>query len=73
MSPEKKKQLDEYVRAIADILYEEAEEEQVETLFAIEETIRDQTLEYITPQLGVFLSKSEQEQKQEEKDPSKAS
>jgi hypothetical protein len=73
MSPEKKKQLDEYVRAIADILYEEAEEEQVETLFAIEETIRDQTLEYITPQLGVFLSKSEQAQKQEEKDLSKAS
>jgi hypothetical protein len=58
MSPERKAQLEEHIKAIGEILYEDVEEEQIDSLFAIEETIRDKTLEYITPKLGVFLSKS---------------
>ena len=66
MNPEKKKELDQHLQAIAAILYEEAQPDKLETLGGIEETIRGQTLEYITPQLGFFLSKEKQELQQEE-------
>jgi hypothetical protein len=54
MNPEKKKELDQHLQAIAAILYEEASSDKLETLGGIEETIRGQTLEYITPKLGFF-------------------
>lgn len=56
MTPEKEVLLAQHLEAIAALLYEETEAEQVESLAKIENTIRKQTLEYITPQLGVFLS-----------------
>lgn len=61
MTPEKEEKLTKYIDAIAALLYEEAEPEQVESLAKIEETVRKQTLEYITPQLGIFLSQKRQE------------
>jgi hypothetical protein len=66
MNPKKKQELDQHLQAIAEILYEEAESDKLETLGGIEETIREQTLEYITPQLGFFLSRKKQELRQEE-------
>ena len=66
MNPEKETLLKQHVEAIAHFLYEETEPEQVESLAKIEATIREQTLQYITPQLGVFLSSKQREQQQEE-------
>ncbi|ELR98437.1 hypothetical protein GLO73106DRAFT_00038430 [Gloeocapsa sp. PCC 73106] len=68
MKPEQQEKLNYYVEKIAKILYQEAKDGQLQNLEAIEETIRAQTLEYITPQIGVFFSKKPQEQAQVEGD-----
>jgi hypothetical protein len=68
MTPEKEALLGQHLEAIAALLYKETKPEQVESLAKIEATIRDQTLEYITPQLGIFLSNKLQELHQEELD-----
>ncbi len=57
MTPEKRRKLDKYINEIANILYEEADPTKIENLSGIESTIREQTLEYITPKIGFFLSK----------------
>ena len=64
MTPEQQKALEEHLEAIsqrsasrgANILYQETKPEQLESLAKIEATVRDQTLEYITPQIGFFCS-----------------
>ena len=68
MNPEKEVLLKQHLEAIASLLYEETKPEQVESLAKIEATIREQTLQYITPQLGIFLSNKQREQRQEESD-----
>jgi hypothetical protein len=62
MTPEKEVLLAKHLEAIAVMLYEETELEQLESVAKIENTIRKQTLEYITPQLGIFLSNKLREQ-----------
>jgi hypothetical protein len=66
MTPEKEQKLAKHIKAIAALLYEETEPTQVESLAKIEATVREQTLQYITPQLGFFLSQKQQELHQEE-------
>lgn len=66
MTPEEEKELKGHVQEIAKILYQQTKPEQVKTLSKIEETVRKQTLEYISPQLGFFLSPKSQEHHQEE-------
>jgi hypothetical protein len=66
MTPEAEKELTEHVEAIAKILYRQAKPEQVKTLAQIEAKVREQTLEYITPQLGFFLSNKLPKHKQGE-------
>lgn len=66
MKPEQQKELKEHLQAIAKILYAEADPDSVQSLEGIEKTIRTQTLEYITPEIGFFLLKKQQEQPQEE-------
>lgn len=61
MTPEEEKELTEHIQAIGKILYKQAKPEQVETLAKIEETVRGQILEQISPRIGVFLSNREQE------------
>ncbi len=56
MKPEEEKELTEHLNEIAKILYRQTKPEQVQTLAQIEATVREQTLQYITPQLGFFLS-----------------
>jgi hypothetical protein len=48
------KKLQEYARGIAEILYQEAAPEDLASLGDIEKTIRQQTLDYVTPQLGIL-------------------
>ena len=66
MTPEQQAELNLHLKAIAQILYQQADSSKLETLVGIEETIREQTLEYITPQIGFFFSKTLPELKQEE-------
>ena len=70
MKPEEEKELTEHIDAIArsapakliaKILYRQAKPEQVKTLAKIEAKVREQTLQYITPQLGFFCSNKLQE------------
>ena len=66
MKPVNQKKLQKHLQAVAKILYQEVETRELESLAGIEKTIRAQTLEYITPELGIFFSKKQQEQQQEE-------
>ena len=56
MTPENAQALKEHAAAIAAILYQETSPEQLTTLESIEKTVRDQMLEHITPNVGIFLS-----------------
>ena len=60
------KKLQKHLQAVAKILYQESEVRELDSLAGIEKTIRAQTLEYITPELGVFFLKKQREQQQEE-------
>ena len=60
------KKLQKHLQAVAKILYQEAEGTELDSLVGIEKTIRAQTLEYITPELGVFFLEKQQELQQEE-------
>ena len=62
MDTDKKAQIQAHARAIAALLYEETNPEQVNTLVGIEETVRDQLLEHVSPEIGNFLSKRVLEQ-----------
>ena len=55
-----------HIRSIANILYQQSDVKQLHNLATIEETIREQTLKYITPQIGFFLSKISQTLNREE-------
>ena len=66
MTPQTQQKLNSHIDAIAKILYEETSSEDIETLEGIEETVRKKTLEYLTPQIGFFLSKKLPEQLQVE-------
>ena len=68
MTPEEEQELTEHIDAIAKILYRQTQPEQVETLATIEETVRKQTLQHISPRIGFFLSNKLQEQQQGEPD-----
>ena len=65
MTPEKQKELENHIEAIAKILYEETEPKDLTSLAKIEEVVREQTLEHITPQIGFFLSRKRRKPKQE--------
>ncbi len=57
MDADKKAQIQAHARAIASLLYEETDPDQVQTLAGIEEAVRGQLLEYVSPEIGNFLSK----------------
>jgi hypothetical protein len=57
MDAAKQAELQAHARAIAALLYEEADAEQVQTLAGIEHTVRAQVLEHVSPEIGDFLSK----------------
>lgn len=66
MKPGDRKKIQKHLQAIAKILYQESEAKESQSLAEIEKTIRAQTLEYITPELGFFFSKKQQELHREE-------
>ena len=68
MTPEKIQTLQEHIQAIANIRYEETSPEQLNNLEVLEETVRQKVLEHVSPQIGVFLSKKQQEPMQVDQD-----
>ncbi len=61
MNPEKEKALKEHIQAIAKVLYEETSLEQLTNLETIEATVHHQVTEYVSPEIGIFLSKKQLE------------
>ena len=59
MTPETHQQLDTHVRAIAQILYDDAQANglPMDSLEDIEHTVRAQLLSHVSPGVGNFLSK----------------
>jgi len=66
MDADKKAQIQAHARAIAALLYEETDPEQVETLAGIEEAVRGHLLEHVSPEIGDFLSKQVAAQRADE-------
>ena len=60
MDAAKKAEIQAHARAIAALLYAEADAEQVQTLAGIEATVRAQLLEHVSPEIGVFFYRNEQ-------------
>ena len=65
MTPEQEQALEEHIRAIGKILYEDTPTEQLTTLASIEQAVRDQMLKHVMPKVGIFLSKQSQAQQQD--------
>ena len=65
MTPEQKQALQEHIRAIAKILYEDTSPERVTSLAGIEEAVRSQMQKHVMPEVGFFLSKKLQTQAQD--------
>lgn len=61
MSPEDQQALAAHSREIAKILHRNAPKNEMKTFEGIEKTIRGQLLEYVNPEIAVFLSKQKQE------------
>ena len=55
MDTDKKAQIQAHARAIAALLYEETDPEQIQTLAGIEEVVRGHILEHVSPEIGIFL------------------
>lgn len=55
MDSVKKAQIQAYAQAIAALLYEETDPEQVKTFAGIEEAVREHMLEHVSPEVGNFL------------------
>jgi hypothetical protein len=64
MTPEQKQALQDHVRAIAKILYEDTSPERLTNLAGIEEAVRSQMHKHVMPEVGVFLSKRLRAQQQ---------
>ncbi|BAB77312.1 hypothetical protein DSM107007_24730 [Nostoc sp. PCC 7120 = FACHB-418] len=73
MTPEQKQALQEHVKAIAKILYEDTSPERLTSLAGIEQAVRNQMQKHVMPEVGVFLSKQLQEPPQDTNDDSKVS
>lgn len=59
MTPDQKRQLDTHVQAIAQLLYNDAQGKglSVDSLRDIEQTVRVQLQEHVSPEVGNFLCK----------------
>ena len=56
MDTAKEAQIKAHALALAELLYDEADPEQVKTLAGIEVTVRDLWLHHVGPDIGNFLS-----------------
>lgn len=73
MDTAKKSQIQAHAHAIAALLYEETDPEQVKTLAGIEEAVREHVLEHVGPEIGNFLSQQAVAQRPDEPEGLRAS
>lgn len=66
MSPEEMEKVNHYADEIAKILYADSDPTTLESLEAIEITVRQKILERVSPRVGIFLSKAVQAQQRGE-------
>ena len=64
MTPEKQERLKGCLQELAALLYEETNKSELSDLESIEKTVRTQMLEYVSPQIALFLSNKQQESRQ---------
>jgi hypothetical protein len=72
MTPQEKAELDTHLKAIAKILYKDSDPAKMQTLEGIEVTVRQKIQQYVSPELGFFLSKNLPRPHQGNQEPSKA-
>lgn len=68
MTPEKAARLKTHLDAIAQLLYDESDPADIQTLEGIEITVREQIQAHVSPELGHFLSARSAAQKPGESD-----
>lgn len=66
MNPEQSQQLKQHIDAIAQLLHADAQAKgmSLSSLGEIEQTVRSQLQQYVSPQLGIFLSTKAPQQTQ---------
>lgn len=68
MTPEEQLIVDRKLKEVAEILYSNTSEEELNTFETIELSVRDHLLKTVAPKIGEFFSIQQQEQMQEEKE-----
>lgn len=63
MTRDKQERIEACIQQLAVLLYEEADQSQLQDLESIEKTVRRQILERVSPEIAIFLSNKRQEQK----------
>jgi hypothetical protein len=63
MTPDKQERIKACLRELATLLYSEADKSKLTDLEGIEKTVRSQILEHVGPEIALFLSNRQQEQK----------
>jgi hypothetical protein len=62
MTPEESERLQGCIQEMSEILYRNTPADALTTLETIEQTVRQQMLEQVSPKVGVFLSKRQRAQ-----------
>jgi hypothetical protein len=61
MTPEEQERLQACSQEIAEILYRNSDKSKLKTLEGIEQTVRQQMLEHVSPEVALFLSTMKRE------------
>ena len=68
MTPSEQKELEACLQRVGEILYNNSNSDNLESLEAIETTVRAQVLEYVSPKIALFLSQKRPELAEEKKE-----
>lgn len=66
MTPEEQERLRACTQEIAEILYRSSDKQVLKTLEGIEQTVRQQMLEHVSPNVALFLSNIKPVQREDE-------
>ncbi len=66
MTPSERLELEACINRASEILYNNVEQESLETLEDIEITVREQVIENVSPRITLFLLKEKQKREKEE-------
>jgi hypothetical protein len=68
MTPDKRLELEAYLKKASEILYEDSDPESLETLEDIEKKVREKVLSEVSPRIALFLSRRKRGQQKEKKE-----